>query len=548
MWQCVSKLSFCVFLKQCQNIIYFQRRIGVEPMLPKQRRDETRLELNEAQVVDVPMEDISRNVDPVEEMETDPTEIADEGIIDLSDDETREEIEFLQTDLQLQFEQTRRSFCKFFGDLEDQFTIDFVNHAKAKFNMIIQDRFVHNVPFSTVQSIHLNSLNWDQMNPEISPTMTDLVDRVKNFANSDALQQVYIRSFGTLIEPRDLIIEGRYVGQRVCLLELSNFFLRNCSIVQRILKEKAEIGIPIKYEMLDSELTCSVERRKRLLGKLRFNIGCDDFTVARKHGSKHKYFACYLEFANIPAKQRLKRESIFLLAIISRQLMKEDDSVSKLTINQVMKPIFDDLKHMETIGVDINFKTPNDELKTENIKGVISAFCCDNLGQNELFCLKLSWNTGFICRKCAAPFKEIQNERSELRRLLGDSEDVAKYNNIVDDIEAARAIEDESTRKKQLKKAMENELGVQDRCIFTQLDGVSIWNVTPPDALHDIAEGVVERLLTTFILKSAINLEKHEIAGRISNFLFYNGKISVAYGKDRSFKIKNCKAVQVSIF
>src|SRR5699024_5390685 len=138
---------------------------------------------------------------------------------------------------------------------------------------------------------------------------------------------------------------------------------------------------------------------------------------------------------------------------------------------------------------------------------------------------------GFVCRFCGT--SDIQN--SEYKELKGSDEDIKKYNHVF-----------ESGTAKEKQDAYFEE-GWKEKSPITELPDLTIWNSAPCDILHDLAEGVIEKLLCWYILPEAIkNLKRKEIADIISNFKFYQGGFSMSY--EGKFKFVGAKAVQVRFF
>ncbi|KAI2796675.1 hypothetical protein BLOT_015686, partial [Blomia tropicalis] len=59
---------------------------------------------------------------------------------------------------------------------------------------------------------------------------------------------------------------------------------------------------------------------------------------------------------------------------------------------------------------------------------------------------------------------------------------------------------------------------------FSHLNGVTPWNISPPDVCHDLAEGVIPRLLS-IILQHGIKLNANEVIEKINSFKFNNGSL-----------------------
>lgn len=433
---------------------------------------------------------------------------------------------------------------RFFNGLKSSFSDQHLAYANRMFRTIVTDRFIKNIPFSTVQKLFLDSLSWQLENPELSLNMSQLIERVKTFASSDFLQQLFLRNSGYLIEPIDLVVNNKCIGQRVSLVELSRAILSNHSIVKSILEEEKSAHVPIsKFEKYDSELTCNEERRKRINGKLRIQINGDDFTITRMNrANKHKYYAMYATFTNIPPKERLKRDFIFLLAIFNRSAMKDDDPSKVASFSDAVVPLFEELRTLEEEGIEVTLVDSAGAQLKRTIKGVLSAFSCDNPALNEFLGLKISWNDGYICRVCGATHKEIQDPAIALKPIHGTSADETKYKEILAQI---------ATYKTKSDFKQNNQFGVKSECIFTQLHGVNIWNISPCDVLHDISLGILPRIFEEFIFRFAINLEPSSITDRINKFPFINGNIQLNYSLNRTTKkatytLKCPKAVQVS--
>lgn len=71
---------------------------------------------------------------------------------------------------------------------------------------------------------------------------------------------------------------------------------------------------------------------------------------------------------------------------------------TNVSVNQLLEPAYEDLKFLEETGINISYKTLNGNEIFQNIKGVLSAIVSDNLSVNELIGVKISWDSGSICR------------------------------------------------------------------------------------------------------------------------------------------------------
>lgn len=251
------------------------------------------------------------------------------------------------------------------------------DYLNFQMNHIVSVRFSNFV----VASKHINSiispcLQGQLLLPSTSD-QTQVISLAKKFAQSSHLQEVYVKQFGTYIEPTDLIVNNIKVGHQIDLATLSSLILENSSILESIIAEKANLQqiINKKFTIFDSDLTCSKERLKRLVGKLRFELGADDFTL--DNNPKQKYLGVYVTFLNIPLKHRLKRKEIYLLSITSRTLMNSANATAIDVIHQLVSKF----KQLETNGVEVVYQNTNGATLSENVQVVLSAISCDNLGK-----------------------------------------------------------------------------------------------------------------------------------------------------------------------
>lgn len=199
---------------------------------------------------------------------------------------------------------------------------------------------------------------------------------VKDFIKSDSHQLAYLKRKNTYISPKNISVNNVTVGQYIDLKLLCEVILKNPSIVQSILNEQ-KMTIRHKFEKYDSELCCSVERQKFLLGRLRIELGIDDFSVTKQN---RKFLAIYGSFSNTPIDQRLKRNDIFLLGMADRQVMKE----VKCSVNQVLSELIADLYTLTVTGLPIRVQFENLGEKIISIKCTLSSIVGDNLGKFKL--------------------------------------------------------------------------------------------------------------------------------------------------------------------
>ena len=144
---------------------------------------------------------------------------------------------------------------------------------------------------------------------------------------------------------------------------------------------------------------------------------------------------------------------------------------------------------------------------------------------------KIGFSRGFTCRFCG--FKIDKNIiQTDIVSLLGTPSDEKLY------------IRTYSQSSNDEKAVYENKYGLKRKCPFVSLENVSIWNIAPPDVLHDLAEGCVATLFCRFIFKNSLNLKPKETIAKVEKFNFYYGKFKMGFEK-QVFKFRKAKAVQV---
>ena len=150
-----------------------------------------------------------------------------------------------------------------------------------------------------------------------------------------------------------------------------------------------------RYFLID-ELCCNQMRYNKLIGKIGFRIGADDFQVSNNHN--HKFLGIYLTITNLSPKNCSKRSSVYSIYIIKRSKLK-----ANINIQVVMKKIAKDFKRCHQQGIAIDFDSENGEKVQQN---VVSTFCCNNSGSYEFLGMKKGFGNGFRCRYCGATKKE----------------------------------------------------------------------------------------------------------------------------------------------
>ncbi|KAI2797196.1 hypothetical protein BLOT_011174 [Blomia tropicalis] len=404
-------------------------------------------------------------------------------------------------------------------------------------NSLKQDEydFVLNVFESKICSKQISPTTTDKefqemakclLKPFINKLTPNLTTTVNNFLDNEQSKISYLQSTGYYVKPKNIKLNGIKIGCYINLKELCAIILKNKSIVKNIISEAQ--GYDHNSSIYKSDLDCCELRKKRLVGTLRIELAFDDFSVTKEF--HHKYFALYASFSNIPIQERLKRKDIYLVLISNRKKLAKSGG----TLNDLLNCILEDLKYLCNTGTELKIRI-GDQWKNVFIRSTLSSLIGDNLGAYELLGYKTNFGKAFICRCCGSNYETIQTVQDF--PLLGTSLDISQYDEAVKEAERRnnlrkvhenrinRKIKSSQLRTKKFSEfASQNRFGVIQKCIFTDLQMIDIFNISPVDILHDLFEGVVPKTLSV-VLVQAIKLKPEDIKDRIENFKFEHGSL-----------------------
>ena len=229
--------------------------------------------------------------------------------------------------------------------------------------------------------------------------------------------------------------------------------------------------------------------------KLPLILYIDDFEVCNPLGTsrkKHKVTAVYWVFVDIPATLRSTLTSIYLAI-----LCKADD-VKQYGCSKVLEPLLKDLKSFEDDGVFVSSLG-------KVVKGTVFAVVADNLGAHSIGGFVESISSSHYCRFCIGERSQIQEHevRTGMFPLRTRAEHTAHVKAALSDI------------------AESHHWGVKRQCPLTErLSHFHATSGYPPDALHDLLEGIVPfelaLCLYEFIRKKYFSLQ--ELNDRICQF------------------------------
>lgn len=255
----------------------------------------------------------------------------------------------------------------------------------------------------------------------------------------------------------------------------------------------------------------------------------DDFTVANPIGNKVKqlkFSAFYLVLGNIEPKFRSQLSTIQLALICPSAIVHE------YGMSQVMAPLIHDLKHLESVGINIDR-----DGHMYNFRGTLSMVVADNLAAHGIGGFQESFNTDRLCRFCMVTKNDVKNHFRDTD-LVPRSKDA--FN---EQVEMAEQMPN-----------VARIYGVKRDSPLNQLDHYHVIDGLPSDIAHDLFEGVIpyvmENVIVYCVTEGFFNLQF--LNEQIENFPYSgtdktNKPSKVAVTNLGSFKVKQ-KAVQCWCF
>lgn len=217
---------------------------------------------------------------------------------------------------------------------------------------------------------------------------------------------------------------------------------------------------------------------------LQIQLYYDDFETANPLGSKkgvHKLGCVYFVLRNLSPKLNSVLMNIHLVALFHSEDLK------KYGFEPILKPLIDDLKILETEGIQLPFSaTP--------VKGSVIQVTGDNLALHALFGFVESFSATYCCRLCLTDRSEYQSVFSEDHPgLTLRSKDLH--------VEHVRVIQENP--------ALKSTFGVKRDCPLNSLQFFHSSNNYAVDIMHDLLEGVVQyelKLVFQYLIKNSISL------------------------------------------
>ena len=201
----------------------------------------------------------------------------------------------------------------------------------------------------------------------------------------------------------------------------------------------------------------------------------DDFNVVNPLGNKTvkcKTAAFYFVLGKLPSKFRSKLSDINLVLLASAQI------VSKYGYHKILQPVLDDIKELETKGVEVRF-----EGLSHIFYGTVSMVIADNLAAHALagfYCIFSTVNR--FCRFCNITRAELQEGKKITSFSLRTN---TSYDNNVKDIEQLPHLA--------------SVYGIKANSCLNSLSYFHAVDGFPPDLAHDLFEGIAIDILTNIM-------------------------------------------------
>ncbi|XP_075678193.1 uncharacterized protein LOC113794060 [Dermatophagoides pteronyssinus] len=328
-------------------------------------------------------------------------------------------------------------------------------------------------------------------------------EHMAKYSSSCYLQNKFLEIQNNYLKPTQIShpsgIDIQYFSVEGILRSIIN---QHPSLIDSIAREKSLDFQPESQRtnmLIKSDMDTTDERIfRRLQGKLRVEISLDDFSFVGKKG--RKFVAGYMSCTNLPLKERTKRDNIYLFLMARRPFIRIEEEM-----NIMLTPFVNEMKQLEKTGIQFR--------RSINIEVTIGKVVCDNLSHNEILGFSMSFGRSSNCRECLIKRERYTEDRCH---SILESDGINLENSV-------------------------KNIVFRD-CILTQLKGVTIANIAPPDIFHDLFEGCLKPITYLFLKEmiscknKGLDLTSSIVIKRLQNFKFYNGDILVVYEKNK-FKI-----------
>ena len=238
--------------------------------------------------------------------------------------------------------------------------------------------------------------------------------------NTETKRTRYFNEKWGVVEPVEIMLGHRFDTRRnkqtgtydqvqvkdtfvyVPILKTIQFMCRNSDIC-KLLGETFVSKTDIFEDFCDGSYFKTHALFSKQPTSLQIQMYYDDFETANPPGSKrgiHKMGALYFVLRNLPPKFNSAVMNIHLVALF------HTEDVKKYDFDPILQPLINDIKTLESHGLDLPFST-------EKVHGTICQITGDNLGMHAILGFTESFNGRYYCRLCLIEKGDAQNVYSE---------------------------------------------------------------------------------------------------------------------------------------
>ena len=330
----------------------------------------------------------------------------------------------------------------------------------------------------------------------------------KEFSSSYKLDKFCQDDLGC-IEPVAVRLEGQGPPKHVQFASVKSQLQHMCCkglISEDMLRKRCLVQASELYEDIYAKDSTEQMTNEKSIDLIFYY---DDFQTGNPlgpHTSTGKLGAVYFTLGNFGKIRRGQTKYIFLT------LLFQSSAIKSHGFNNVLKPLVDELKELEADGLYYS-------ATGETIPVRVLMFIADNLAAHEIAGMRKSFSKStHCCRFCLCSSHDIR----QMRPLDGEKE--------------FPAVSPERYQE-EIAKAERGELSAfKHQSILNQLNTFHITSGLPPDAAHDVLEGVGQRVLS-LVLTDLILKQKKTTLARV-NACITNFEYAHVDKRDRPVELK----------
>lgn len=215
---------------------------------------------------------------------------------------------------------------------------------------------------------------------------------------------------------------------------------------------------------------------------IRLHFYVDDFEVCNPIGSQravHELMSVYFVVGNVHPKYWSQSSGIHLA------LLARTQPVKNYGLEKILEPLIADLKVLESDGICV--QSCDSEYR---VRGSLATISADNLGSHQVGGFRQTFSSGKMCRFCMIDFENLSQHVTEEHCVLRTADRHASH---LDGIS--------------VDPTLCSTYGVKNASPFNELTYFSVTESLPPDAMHDILEGLCP-INVCFVLQCLIKSGK----------------------------------------